>query len=1256
MGKRKGRRAIATSTLVDSVTSETADPSCAGGCCGGVRSDGGETAASCSSSDEEVNAAEDEGGSADGCCTGKEKEALDDCCSSKKGTGCNNSDTAETANGAAEAVGVAIEQESGCANADPKPSSCCSSKKREASAESVTSQEVPKKSSCCSSKKQKTTDDSGASEEQPKTSGCCSSKKQETSGGSKESKKPNRCSSDAPDASEKKSKKSSCCSSKKDEALTNSSCSSSKTSEVAVEVDGCCASKEKKISSGCCSKESNVEAEAKKCCSSKEPKKSSCCSSDASETRSDGCCSSSSKTKKTLSSGCCSSEEQDLPHPERSPSFLKRLMQFRSDRGASLEKQRPQSGSSGRKKTTTESLEILRLNISGMTCSGCCTRIEKFMSTQRGVTDVNVSLLTSRGIFQFDPQLVTAKHIEKTVATLGFEPSVLSSDELVSVVLQLGQSESSLKAKKVITEIDGVVSVEDIDEPAVSSASQGKALRVEYNPDVTGARRIVRHLSRELGFTVQASTPQAPSVRAGEEEVRRFTRLLFWSCLLSLPVIFVEFLLPALYPFSDGNPADVGLWGTANRLSIKDAVELACATPVLFIVARPIHESAFLALRYGGRVTMDVLISLSACTAFAFSVFTVVCGALAITQAQEGVTDPSTAPPPLVETPAKADTFFQVTVLLVTLILVGRYIETLVKARASNSVDALLRMQAKTAILLEEGDQKELYIDVVLVERGDLLKVLPGTRIPTDGVVVGGASSVDESMVTGEARKVPKESGAIVIGGSINSQGVLTVRVTHTIHESMLARMVRLVGEAQASRGVRQSIADAVAAYFTTFIIILAGVMFILWYSLAKHGHVDTQGWAPFPFALRFAITVLVISCPCAISLAVPTAVMVATTKGSQVGILFKGGRALEALEEVDAVVFDKTGTLTTAQLGVANAFIPQDTFDKRHLWSYVAAAEKSSEHSIGKALVAHAETQLQGSQVEEVQGFEAIPGCGVHCTVRGVDVRLGSLTWLKQQTYSDCRALRVPAEFVEANRRFHSLGSIVVFVVIDGELVAAVALHDTPRPEAKRVIEQLKRDGVQPWIVTGDQRGTAMSVAAALGVPEGSVLAESLPHQKVDKVRLLQSLGLRVAFVGDGVNDAPALATADVGVALGAGTDVALDAADVVLVKDDLRDLLNARALSNATNRRIKHNFAWGFLYNLLMMPIACGVLYAPLGIWIPPALAGLSELLSSVPVILFSLLLNLWKPPFGGDWGLKQQHVAIDVTESTPLLLKQR
>ncbi|GMF11665.1 unnamed protein product [Phytophthora lilii] len=1170
---------------------------------------------------------------------------------------------------AEEAVEVAVVDR--CASDTVEKADCCSTKAEDGESGAQTScgssgAKVSSSNDCCSTKcVENSVESGGCCEKKDKAvdeaDGCCASKKERSSG---------CCSSDAVGPTD-----SGCCSSKAPETAELDDCCASKGEPKS---DSCCSenegtsksgcgSKNKPKATGCCSSKESMPSGGSDCCSSKAPKSQKCCSTEAepnvsgcSSTNSanGGCCSSSRTKRKAPGSGCCSSKVEDSPLPERSPSFLKRLMQFRNDRGASLEKQRSNMNGSGKKRKTSESLETLRLNIGGMTCSGCCTRIEKFMISQRGVADVNVSLLTSRGIFQYDPTLVTAKHIEQTVATLGFEPSVLSSDELVSIVLHLGRSESAQRAKKLLLKHPGVASAEDADEPANSSSGSCKPLLIEYNPNITGARRIVRHLSRELGFTVQASSPRAPSVRAGEEEVRRFTRLLFWSCLLSLPVIFVEFILPMLFPLSDSNPADAALWGTAGRLSIRDAVELLCATPVLFVVARPIHESAFLALRYGGRVTMDVLISLSACTAYVFSVFTVVTEALA-SSSTSAIMPPQVDPATgltlqPVRTPVKADTFFQVTVLLITLILVGRYIETLVKARASNSVDALLRMQAKTAILLEDDDQKELYIDVVLVERGDLLKVLPGTRVPTDGIVVRGASSVDESMVTGEARKVPKEAGAIVIGGSTNSQGVLIMRVTHTLHESMLARMVRLVGEAQASRGVRQSIADAVAAYFTTFIIILAGCMFMLWYSLAKHDRVDTKGWAPFPFALRFAITVLIISCPCAISLAVPTAVMVATTKGSQVGVLFKGGRALEALEEVDAVVFDKTGTLTMAQLGVAGVFMPHDSVDGVQLWRYVAAAESSSEHSIGKALVAHADTQVQDSIIDEAQDFQAVPGCGVHCSVRGVDVRLGSLTWLKQQTYGDCRALRVPDEFIEANQRFQSQGCIVVFVVIDGELLSAIALRDALRPEAKQVIEQLKRDGIQPWIVTGDQRGTAISVARALGVPDGSVLSESLPHQKVDKVRLLQSLGLRVAFIGDGVNDAPALATADVGVALGAGTDVALDAADVVLVKDDLRDLLNAQALSRATNRRIKHNFAWGFMYNVLMMPVACGALYAPLGIWIPPALAGLSELLSSVPVILFSLLLNLWKPPFGGDWGLQHNHVVIDVTESTPLLHK--
>ncbi|KAG2530758.1 hypothetical protein JM16_001469 [Phytophthora kernoviae] len=1214
---RKGRKGRSNLAMAEPVAVETEDDVCAGGCCGGergVKSDGDETVPSCSSGEEDSAT---QGGDTSCCSQGKKAEA-GDCAATEAskgevgGSSCCSSKSPETEKipggccGGDETPMEAVSDDC-CAGEDACLDDCCAEEETPQTTSCCSSKEDPKTGgdSCCAGDKDPTEilDNCCASEKEPKTSGCCSSETK-TSAGS------GCCSLDAPKAS--------------------NDCSS-KTLKEEDKVKSCCASKKQPKA---CSSNPSKASRGSNCCSSKTPTASA-----------GGCCRSPRPKRKLSGSGCCS-KPQPPPFPERTPSFLKRLMQFRSDRGATLDKQRTASSSSGQKGEVSGSLETLRLNISGMTCSGCCTRIEKYLGAQLGVVNVNVSLLTCRGIFQFDPQLVTAKRIEQTVATLGFEPSVLSSEELVSVVLHLSQPESVTRAKEGLRQCAGVASAEDVDEPAASSGSPSKALLVEYDPDITGARTIVRHLSRELGFSVQASTPRAPSVRAGEGEVRRFTRLLLWSCLLSLPVVFVEFVLPVLFS-SVNNPANAAVWGTANHLSIKDAVEFVCATPVLFAVARPIHESAYLALRYGGRVTMDVLISLSACTAYVFSVFTVITEALTESKTPGVVAtqvDPViglASPPPheQEEAPIRADTFFQVTVLLITLILFGRYIETLAKARASNSVDALLRMQAKTAILLEEDGQKELYIDVVLVERGDLLKVLPGTRVPTDGVVVGGASSVDESMVTGEARKVPKESGATVIGGSINAQGVLTMRVTHTLHESMLARMVRLVGEAQASRGVRQSIADVVAAYFTTFIIIVACSMFMLWYWLAINGHVDTQGWAPFPFALRFAITVLVISCPCAISLAVPTAVMVSTTKGSQVGILFKGGRALEALEDVDVVVFDKTGTLTTAQLGVANVFTPSDGINRAQLWRYVASAERDSEHSIGKALVAHAEAQMHDYSVEEAKDFEAVPGCGVRCTVGGVDVRIGSLTWLTQRTEGDCGVLKIPSEFVDTNQRFQAQGCIVVFVVVNGVLLSSIALRDSPRPEAKRVIEQLKREGIQPWIVTGDQRGTALNVAASLGVPDGSVLAETLPHQKVDKVRLLQSLGRRVAFVGDGVNDAPALATADVGVAVGAGTDVALDAADVVLVKDDLRDLLNARALSNVTNRRIKHNFAWGFMYNLLMMPVACGVLYAPFGIWIPPALAGLSELLSSVPVILFSLLLSFWKPPYGGILGVLEE-----------------
>lgn len=934
------------------------------------------------------------------------------------------------------------------------------------------------------------------------------------------------------------------------------------------------------------------------------------------------------KNSKTLTSPPTAAENV-------SETLARQITAFKYDRGARLARQRstrqiqrtPVNHYANMAPATT------RLCIGGMTCNGCCTRIETYLLRQPGILTVNVSLLTSRASVTYDPSALTPQAITETIASLGFVSNLLPSESVVAILVHVGKT-SPNRAFNALLKLPGVTSVVSLDKPqtrnkgpmSMWSMRKENVLSVEYNPEITGARTLLKQLSDELGTQVHASSPLPQEQQREQTEVVKFKRLVLWSFLLTLPVVVVTYILPLILK----GPSSPLKHDLVYGLSYKDAVGLLCATPILVVVGRPIHESAFLAMRVGARVTMDVLISLSSITAYAFSyvvVFMQICQL----------------------TPQRTDTFFHVAALLISLVLLGRYIEKIVKARASNSVNALLQVQAKTAILLEQtgspdGILKESYIDIILVERQDLLKVLPGARVPTDGVVVEGASTVDESMVTGESRNVAKEPGSVVIGGTINAHGVLIMRVTHTISESMLARIVHLVEDAQSSKSVNQNVADIVASYFTSFTIVLSMTMFVVWYQLAWTDRIPTHGWAPLPFALRFAISILVISCPCAISLAVPTATMVATSIGSQFGVLFKGGQALEALQYVDVIIFDKTGTLTTGELTVVDVCVPTGTeTSRRKLWSFLASAEMNSEHSIGKALVAHA--HRHHFPIIKAEDFESIPGCGVACTIAGLAVHVGSIKWMEEvlQIY-------VPAELIKVIEGYQKQGCVVVAMAIDNDLSAVVVMKNKPRPEAKLVVDLLKRRKIQTWIVTGDQRETALSIARSIGIPDFTVIADALPHQKVDKVRLLQSIGKNVAFVGDGVNDGPALAMADVGVAIGAGTDVAVGPADLVLVKDDLRDLLNAMDLSRATNRVIKWNITWGFIYNAVMMPLACGALYPFFGISIPPALAGLSELCSSVPVILFSLLLNVWRPPFHRQ--NDPDHIAIDV-ETTPLLV---
>lgn len=936
------------------------------------------------------------------------------------------------------------------------------------------------------------------------------------------------------------------------------------------------------------------------------------------------------KNGKTLTSPPASAENV-------SETLARQITAFKYDRGARLARQRStrmvQRAPANHYANMVPA--TLRLCIGGMTCNGCCVRIETYLLRQPGILAVNVSLLTSRASVTYDPSVMTPQAITETVASLGFVSNLLPSESVVAILVHVGKT-SPNQAHNALLKLPGVTSVVELDEPHARSTGststwsmrKENVLSVEYNPEITGARTLLKQLSDALGTQVHASSPLPQEQQREQAEVVKFKRLVTWSFLLTLPVVVVTYILPLV--LGSPNPLKHDL---VHGLSYKDAVGLLCATPILVVIGRPIHESAFLAMRMGARVTMDVLISLSSITAYAFSyvvVFMQICQL----------------------TPQRTDTFFHVAALLITLVLLGRYIEKIVKARASNSVNALLQVQAKTAILLEQmgsadGILKESYIDIILVERQDLLKVLPGARVPTDGVVVEGASTVDESMVTGESRNVAKEPGSVVIGGTINAHGVLIMRVTHTISESMLARIVHLVEDAQSSKSVNQNVADIVASYFTSFTIVLSMTMFVVWYQLAWTDRIPTHGWAPLPFALRFAISILVISCPCAISLAVPTATMVATSIGSQFGVLFKGGQALEALEYVDVIIFDKTGTLTTGELTVVDVCVPTGAeTNRRKLWTLLASAEMNSEHSIGKALVAHA--LKHHFPIVKTEEFESIPGCGVACTINDSAVHVGSIKWMEEVLHNF-----VPAELIKVIEGYQKQGCVVVAMAVDNDLSAVVVMKNKPRPEAKLVVELLKRRKIQTWIVTGDQRDTALSIARSIGIPDFTVIADALPHQKVDKVRLLQSIGKNVAFVGDGVNDGPALAMADVGVAIGAGTDVAIGSADLVLVKDDLRDLLNAMDLSKATNRVIKWNITWGFMYNAIMMPLACGALYPFFGISIPPALAGLSELCSSVPVILFSLLLNVWRPPFHRQ--NDADHIAIDM-ETTPLLVDRR
>jgi len=691
------------------------------------------------------------------------------------------------------------------------------------------------------------------------------------------------------------------------------------------------------------------------------------------------------------------------------------------------------------------------------------------------------------------------------------------------------------------------------------------------------------------------------------DEIKQWKRLFLFCLLFAAPQLFL--MIADWIPYLRKKLYLEHL--VAQNLTIGTLLAWILSTPVTFSVGWRFFYASYYALRHL-RANMDVLMAIGIGSAYIYSVVAVVLG--------------------LTRRDFSVKVFFEVSLFLTTFVMLGRYLENVAKGKTSEAITKLLLLQpAKATLLSRVGDTTKTttttttrQVDVELLAPGDYVRVLPGEKVPLDGVIIEGRSALDESMITGESMPVSKQLGDSVVGGTINQSGALIIQISKYPGDTMLAQIVKLVEDAQASKAPIQALADKISAYFVPCVILLGLITFTIWLLLTRYKLVDTlQGTSAFVTGMLFGISVLVIACPCALGLATPTAVMVGTGVGAKLGILIKGGKALEAASKVKAVLFDKTGTLTRGKPVVTDAHVITKEFDEKQLFTLIASAESGSEHPLARAVVNHAHEKLNIINLSQPRDFIATAGQGLRCNVTDRVVLIGNRGWMRANNVSSL------SESVDAMvTTLEQQAKTVIFCALDGALAGVIAIADEPKPEARAVVDYLTRTkGMQVWMVTGDNRRTAHAIASMLGIT--NMFAEVLPSEKAAKVRELQDRGLSVAMVGDGINDSPALVQADLGIAIGSGTDVAIEAAEVVLLRSDLRDVIVAMDLAQTTYRRIRINFAWAFLYNLLGIPIAAGVFYPLIHRALPPEVAGLAMALSSVSVVVSSLLLRLYRKP---------------------------
>ncbi len=808
------------------------------------------------------------------------------------------------------------------------------------------------------------------------------------------------------------------------------------------------------------------------------------------------------------------------------------------------------------------------LPIKGMTCASCVTHVEHGLGETPGVERATVNLATERATVQFDPEATTIPDLVWHVRDTGYE--VLTD----KVELPLAGEPDAGRLLGTLGRVPGVLNVG-------LSPSHDKAI-VELIPGLVTIRELRLAAESAGAQLVQSSAAQIAAQpldrerSARQREVRREQANLVVGILFAVPLFVLSMghdlhglLLP--HTFLDG----LFEWNFFNWLM------LALATPVQFYVGRAYHVGAWKALRKLAP-NMDMLISIGTNAAYFYSLLVLV-SALFGYHFGEHV-------------------YFETAAMIITLIKVGKYLEARAKGQTSDAIKKLMGLAPKTASVMRGSFEVQVPVEEVNV--GDVIKVRPGGKIPVDGVVLEGASSVDESMVTGESLPVDKNIGDKVIGGTVNRSGAFQFEARKVGKETALAQIVQLVEQAQGSKAPIQRLADQIAAVFVPIVTGLALLTFALWFLF---------GPAPqFNNAFVNFIAVLIIACPCALGLATPTAIMVSTGKGAESGVLIRSGEALETAHKLNAIILDKTGTLTRGQPRVTDV-VTTDRRTADEFLRLVASAEKSSEHPLAEAIVLRANEQK--ITLSNSVDFNALAGYGVQARVDGHTVLIGNSRLMVD------RRIRMNG-LEERARDLADEGRTAMFAAIDGQAAGLVAVADTLKPEARAVVQELQRLGIEVYMLTGDNERTAAAIARQVGIE--NYFADVLPELKEQKVRELQAQGKIVAMVGDGINDAPALAQADVGIALGTGTDVAMEAADITLMRGDLWGVVTAIQLSRATIRTIYGNYFWAFFYNIAGIPVAAGMLYPFFGILLSPIFAAAAMAFSSIFVVTNSLRLR--------------------------------